>query len=180
MEITVALIISILGAVISVSTFVLNRKDKAVQSQKENHQELIEYQLKEIKEDNKEIKNDLKEIRKTLSAYKDTIRSMIKLEIEERIDDLEKKANKQSVAMELLETLKQQNKEQCKQLKSNFNISMILNFVLVILLVISVGYIIYLKNDTSIVETSSIEIEGVEQIDNSHIKIGDDIWEKLQ
>lgn len=85
MELTITLIISILGVVISVSTFVLNRKDKAVQSQKENHQELIEYQLKEIKEDNKEIKNDLKEIRKTLSAYKDTIRSMIKIEIEEHV-----------------------------------------------------------------------------------------------
>jgi len=102
------------------------------------------------------------------------------MEIDDRIDDLEKKANKQSVAMELIETIKNQSKEQCKQLKSNFNCSMILNFVLIILLVISVGYIIYLKNDTSIVETSSIEIEGVEQIDNSHIKIGDDIWEKLQ
>lgn len=30
MEITIALAISILGAVISVSTFVLNRKDKAI------------------------------------------------------------------------------------------------------------------------------------------------------
>jgi len=85
MELTIALAISILGAVISVSTFVLNRRDKAVQGQKENHQELIEYQLKEIKEDNKEIKNDLKEIRKTLNTYKDTIRTMIKVEIEEHV-----------------------------------------------------------------------------------------------
>lgn len=85
MELTIALALSILGSVISVSTFVLNRKDKAVQNTKENHQELIEYQLKEIKEDNKEIKNDLKEIRKTLSTYKDTFRNMIKDEMEEHI-----------------------------------------------------------------------------------------------
>lgn len=85
MELTIALALSILGSVISVSTFVLNRKDKAIKDTKENHQELIEYQLKEIKEDNKEIKNDLKEIRKTLNTYKDTIRTMIKVEIEEHV-----------------------------------------------------------------------------------------------
>lgn len=81
----VTLIIAIIGCVIGVSTFVLNRRDKAVQNTKENHQELIEYQLKEIKEDNKEIKNDLKEIRRTLSLYKDTFRDMIKAEMEEHI-----------------------------------------------------------------------------------------------
>ena len=48
MEITIALALSILGSVISVSTFVLNRKDKAIQNTKENHQELIEYQLREF------------------------------------------------------------------------------------------------------------------------------------
>ena len=55
MELTIALALSILGSVISVSTFVLNRKDKAVQNTKENHQELIEYQLKELKDDVKQI-----------------------------------------------------------------------------------------------------------------------------
>ncbi len=92
MEITIALAISILGAVISVSTFVLNRKDKAVQSQKENHQELIEYQLKEIKEDNKEIKNDIKEIRRTLSNYKEVFRDMIRVEMEEHIKTYHKES----------------------------------------------------------------------------------------
>ena len=57
MEITIAL--ALLGSVISVSTFVLNRKDKAVQNTKENHQELIEYQLKELKDDVKQILNKL-------------------------------------------------------------------------------------------------------------------------
>lgn len=55
MEITIALALSILGSVISVSTFVLNRKDKAIQNTKENHQELIEYQLRELKDDVRQI-----------------------------------------------------------------------------------------------------------------------------
>lgn len=55
MELTIALAISILCAVITVSNFVLSRKDKAVKDTKENHQELIEYQLKELKEDVKAI-----------------------------------------------------------------------------------------------------------------------------
>lgn len=59
MELTIALALSILGSVLSVSTFVLNRKDKAIQDTKENHQELIEYQLKELKEDVKTILNKL-------------------------------------------------------------------------------------------------------------------------
>ncbi len=59
MEITLALILSILGSVLSVSTFVLNRKDKAIKDTKENHQELIEYQLRELKEDVKTILNKL-------------------------------------------------------------------------------------------------------------------------
>lgn len=59
MEITLALILSILGSVLSVSTFVLNRRDKAIKDTKENHQELIEYQLRELKEDVKTILNKL-------------------------------------------------------------------------------------------------------------------------
>lgn len=55
MELTIALAISILSSVLSVSNFVLARKDKAVKDTKENHQELIEYQLKELKEDVKKI-----------------------------------------------------------------------------------------------------------------------------
>lgn len=51
----IALVISILSAVMTVVNFVVNRKDKAVKDTKENHQELIEYQLKELKEDVKKI-----------------------------------------------------------------------------------------------------------------------------
>ena len=51
----VAIVISILSAVMTVVNFVVNRKDKAIKDTKENHQELIEYQLKELKEDVKKI-----------------------------------------------------------------------------------------------------------------------------
>lgn len=57
MELSIAL--SIVACVITVSNFVLNRKDKAVKDSKENHQELIEYQLKELKEDVKTILSKL-------------------------------------------------------------------------------------------------------------------------
>lgn len=48
MEITIALALSILGSVISVSTFVTNRKDKAIKDTKENSLELIKYRLDEL------------------------------------------------------------------------------------------------------------------------------------
>ena len=57
MEIAVA--ISILSVVITVANFVLNRKDKAIKDTKDNHQELIEYQLRELKEDVKAILSKL-------------------------------------------------------------------------------------------------------------------------
>lgn len=50
MEITVALALSILGSVISVSNFVLSRKDKAVKDSKENNLELINYRLNKLDE----------------------------------------------------------------------------------------------------------------------------------
>lgn len=81
----IALAISILSAVMTVVNFVANRKDKAVKDTKENHQELIEYQLKELKDDYKDIANDIKEIKKMLSNYKETFRDMIRNEMEEHI-----------------------------------------------------------------------------------------------
>ena len=85
MELTIALAISILSSVLSVSNFVLARKDKAVKDTKENHQELIEYQLKELKDDYKDIASDIKEIKKMLDTYKETFKSLIKEQIEEHI-----------------------------------------------------------------------------------------------
>ena len=80
-----ALALSILAAVISVSNFVLSRKDKAIKDTKENHQELIEYQLKELKEDYKDIASDIKDIKKMLDTYKETFMTMVKEQMEEHI-----------------------------------------------------------------------------------------------
>ena len=66
MELTIALGLSILGSVLSVSNFVLARKDKAVKDTKENHQELIEYQLKELKDDVKTILSKLDKYEKDI------------------------------------------------------------------------------------------------------------------
>jgi len=41
----------------------------------------------------------------------------------------------------------------------------------------TIGYLVYILNDVGVVE-ETIDIDDVETIDNSHIKIGDDIWEK--
>lgn len=81
----IALALSILAGVISVATFVLNRRDKAVKDTKENHQELIEYQLKELKDDYKEMANDIKDIKKMLDTYKETFKSLIKEQMEEHV-----------------------------------------------------------------------------------------------
>ena len=63
MELTIALALSILSSVITVSNFVLSRKDKAVKDATDNAKEtnvgLIEYQLKELKEDVKTILNKI-------------------------------------------------------------------------------------------------------------------------
>ena len=71
MELTIAMALSILASVISVSSFVLNRKDKAISDQKENHQELIQYQLKELQD-------NVKEILAKLNKYDDEIDERIK------------------------------------------------------------------------------------------------------
>lgn len=85
MELTLALALSITSTVIAISNFVLSRKDKAIKDTKENHQELIEYQLKELKDDYKSIATDIKDIKKMLDTYKETFRTMVKEEMEEHI-----------------------------------------------------------------------------------------------
>ena len=48
MELTIALSISILSAVMTVANFVVNRKDKAVNDAKETNIGLIDYRLDEL------------------------------------------------------------------------------------------------------------------------------------
>lgn len=78
MEITVALALSILGSVISVTTFVLNRKDKAVKDAKETNMGLIEYRLNEL--DGK-----VQRILDKLDNYDNEIRKIAQEEIQKHI-----------------------------------------------------------------------------------------------
>ena len=66
MELTIALTISILSAVMTVLNFAVNRKDKAVKDTKENNHELIRYQLNELKEDVKAILNKIDKYEKDI------------------------------------------------------------------------------------------------------------------
>jgi hypothetical protein len=64
MELTIALAISIVGVVISVSSFVLSRKDKAISHEKEEQKEfskhdLIQYRLEKIEQNIEKILNKL-------------------------------------------------------------------------------------------------------------------------
>lgn len=98
------------------------------------------------------------------------------MSLENDINKIEKKVEKQSAAMEMLSFAKDQNVRLEKNNKRLF-------WIWVITFLCLIGtciYITYLLNDISVVDTDTIEIEGVETIDNSHIKIGDDIWEKSE
>lgn len=64
MELTIALAISIIGVVISISSFVLNRKDKSSEETKEEQKQfskhdLIEYRLEKIEQNIEKILNKL-------------------------------------------------------------------------------------------------------------------------
>lgn len=72
----------------------------------------------------------------------------------------------ESLAMELIKDYKKQNKRQ-----------FVIILVILTMWFITIGYLIYLLNDIGSTE-ETIDIQDVENIDNSHIKIGDDVWEK--
>lgn len=71
-----------------------------------------------------------------------------------------------SLAGEILEDYKKTNKRQ-----------FIIILVILIMWFITIGYLVYLLNDIGAYE-NTIEVDDVETIDNTHIKIGDDVWEK--
>lgn len=72
MELTIALAISILSAVMTVANFVVNRKDKAVKDAKEENIGLIDYRLNELD----------KKVQKILDKLDDYDKE-IKIQIEE-------------------------------------------------------------------------------------------------
>ena len=88
MEITIALAISILGSVISVSSFVLSRKDKAVKDTKEQsgNQLLIDYRLNKVEE-------KLDKIIGILDRYDDVVKNMIDEAIEKHLEIYHRKDN---------------------------------------------------------------------------------------
>lgn len=86
----ISLFLSILSILVVITNFVLSifdrgKKTKEESAQEESNQKLIEYQLKELKEDYKSIASDIKEIKKMLDSYKETFRSMIKDEMNEHV-----------------------------------------------------------------------------------------------
>lgn len=97
------------------------------------------------------------------------------MNIREEIENVEEKVQKTSFAMEMLQFSKEQN----VQLEHNNKRMFIIWIITFVGLILSVGYIVYLLNDISTTQ-DTIDIEDVENIDNSHIKIGDDIWEKSE
>lgn len=73
-----------------------------------------------------------------------------------------------SITIELLRDQRKQNKR-----------LFIIILILIVCWFLTGTYLIYIMNDIGVIETyDTIDIDNVEQIDNSHIKIGDDTWEK--
>lgn len=86
------------------------------------------------------------------------------LEMKKEVEEIQE----HSFAMELLKDQKKQNKRQ-----------FIIILVILGMFTCLLGYTIYLLNNFGVsTETDTIDIDNVETIDNSHIKIGDDVWEK--
>ena len=89
--------------------------------------------------------------------------------LKENIQELEEKVEKTSFAYEMLKDMKTQNKR-----------LFIIILVILGMWFITGAYLVWTLNDIGVNEedNDTIEIQDVETIDNSHIKIGDDIWEK--
>lgn len=85
MEITIALAISILGAVISVSTFVLNRKDKSNKDTKEDSYKWGQF---DTKLDN--IEKTLAKIENKLDSYDKEVDNKIDSAIKHHINEYHK------------------------------------------------------------------------------------------
>ena len=86
MELTIALALSILGSVISVSSFVLNRKDK---SNKESGD--TSYRQGQIDTQLKNILNKLEKIEDKLNVYDEEIDKKIDIALEHHIREYDRK-----------------------------------------------------------------------------------------
>ena len=85
----------------------------------------------------------------------------------QKIGDNEKRIQQNSYALDILKDYKHGSKR--------------LFITLIIVLFMwfaTIGYLVYVLQSIDYVSEDTIEIQDVETIDNSHIKIGDDLWEK--
>lgn len=71
-----------------------------------------------------------------------------------------------SFAMEILREQKKSNKR-----------LFIALIVVLCMWFVTIGYLVYVLNDIGKYDEQTIDIEDVEVIDNSHIKIGDDVYQ---
>lgn len=74
-----SLILSIISILVVITNFVLSILDRGRKSQKENHQELIEYQLNELKAD---VKSIIVKLDKYDKEFDDRIEKAIQLHIQ--------------------------------------------------------------------------------------------------
>jgi uncharacterized membrane protein len=89
--------------------------------------------------------------------------------LKEDIEKVQKRVEEISLAREMIHEDQKKNKR--------------LFIVLLVVLVMwfcTIVYLVYVLNDIGTVEEQTIDIQDVETIDNSHIKIGDDVWEKSE
>ena len=166
MEITLAIIISIISTVISVINFALGRKDKSAKDSGD-----INYKMGVINTQLKQLLDKVEKIDNKLDTFDKEVEERNKMGLREEIEDMKKEVKEieeGSLAMSLLADYKSQNKRQ-----------FIIILVILGMFACLLGYTIYLLNDIGVsTETDTIDIDNVETIDNSHIKIGDDVWEK--
>ncbi len=78
-----------------------------------------------------------------------------------------KDVREKSIALEFVSDYKRD--------KNRYFIMWLITFIAFVCLL---SYTIWLLNDIGTIDESTIDIQDVESIDNSHIKIGDDVWEK--
>lgn len=80
MELTISLIISLISVVLAVSTFVINRKDKATKDVKEEQQQFDKHHLIEYRLD--ELTKKVDKILDKLERYDAEIKAVVREEME--------------------------------------------------------------------------------------------------
>lgn len=80
-----ATILSIISILVVITNFILSILDRGKKSAKENNNDLLKYQVEELKNDLKDIASDVKDVKKMLFSSKETTRGMIKDAIDEHV-----------------------------------------------------------------------------------------------